>query len=189
MKLIKETIKSYLLEKSEEMYKVGTQVQQFDQYGLPLKKNGEPVIRICVDDEDRKAAMLGYGDTKYKDAKYVSINICRKNPKEYVPLDFLKEEDMGNYDREFSQELYDFLKPQIRVYNRKMFNTAFANIAFNDCWDSLGATKKFLVSRIINCFEDEIKSKFGEISAPTMRLTVKKLVSDLRKENGIKEVN
>ena len=134
---------------------------------------------------------MGKAPKKYNSHEYVSIDVCKRKPKEYVPLEFLKEDfdPQQVSSREFNQELYDFIKSNIKVHPREMFDIKFANISFNDCWDSLGATKKFLVGKIINCFEDEIKSQFSEVSEPTLRLTVKKVITDLRKEYGIKENN
>lgn len=75
---------------SEEIYKEGTQVQEFDVYGLPIMKNGNPVIRTCIPDKLKKDAWLGIADKKYDTYDYVSIDVCKKNYHRFVPIDMYK---------------------------------------------------------------------------------------------------
>jgi hypothetical protein len=75
---------------SEEIYKEGTKVQEFDIYGLPVMKSGNPVIRTCIPDELKKDALMGKADKKYNSHDYVSIDLCKKNHHRFVPIDMYK---------------------------------------------------------------------------------------------------
>jgi hypothetical protein len=90
MHLEYKNIQEQISNESEEIYKEGTKVQEFDIYGLPIMKSGNPVIRTCIPDELKKDALMGKADKKYNSHDYVSIDLCKKNYRRFVPINMYK---------------------------------------------------------------------------------------------------
>lgn len=73
---------------SQDAFKIGDKVIQFDQFGFEVKrKDGSLLIREVIEDKLRIASFTGIAHKKFCDIDYVSLSQVLKNAKDFVQVE------------------------------------------------------------------------------------------------------